>query len=236
MSNVRQAVILVGGLGTRLGEMTRTVPKPMLPIAGRPFLEYLLSLLHREGFNRVLFCTSHLADVIENYFQDGSRFGFQISYSREPEPLGTGGAVRLAMEKLDEQYLVLNGDTIFDIPMRQLADLLGRYPQASAAMALRQVDDVARYGSVRAEGDLVTAFEEKGRTGRGWINGGIYCLRKSALDFLPPGVSSLERDLFPRLAVAGQLCALTKDGYFLDIGLPETLEQAREQLPSRFVF
>jgi D-glycero-D-manno-heptose 1,7-bisphosphate phosphatase len=197
-------------------------------------LEYLLALLRREGFDRILFCTGHLADVAESHFGDGTRLGFEIAYSREPQPLGTGGALRLARAQLDDQFLVLNGDTIFDIPMRQLAALLQRHPAATAAMALRHVDNVSRYGSVRTEGDLVTAFEEKGQTGPGWINGGIYCLRRSVLDLLPNGKSSLEQDLFPQLAAQRRLCALGLEGYFLDIGLPEALRVAQAELPARY--
>src|SRR5712671_242507 len=122
MSSTTQAVILVGGRGTRLGELTRTIPKPMLPVGGRPFLEYLLQLLRREGFTRVLFCTSHLAEAVQDHFGDGSRFGLTAGYTREPQPLGTGGALRFAREHLDEQFLVLNGDTIFDIPLRHLPE------------------------------------------------------------------------------------------------------------------
>lgn len=234
MKAITQAVVLVGGRGTRLGELTRTVPKPMLPVGGRTFLEYLIRLLLREGFNRVLFCTSHLADVVQDHFGDGAHFGITASYTREPEPLGTGGALRFAHEQLDSQFLVVNGDTIFDIPMRHLPELLIQHPAVVAAMALRHVDDTARYGSVRLKGDFVAAFEEKGRTGAGWINGGIYCLHRDVLGGLPTGESSLERDLFPQLAAKGQLCAQGFDGYFLDIGLPETLARAQSELPARF--
>jgi len=234
MNPVTQAVVLVGGRGTRLGEVTRTIPKPMLPVGGRPFLEYLVHLLLREGFTRVLFCTSHLSKVVRDHFGDGGRFGIATVYTQEPQPLGTGGALRFAHEHLDEQFLVLNGDTIFDIPMRRLPELLQRHPTATAAMALRRVDDVARYGSVRLKKDFVAAFEEKGRSGPGWINGGIYCLKREALALLSAGESSLERDLFPVLAANGLLCAQSCDGYFLDIGLPQTLACAQVELPVRF--
>lgn len=231
---VTQAAVLVGGRGTRLGELTKTVPKPMLPIAGRPFLEYLVQLLVREGFTRVLFCSGHLAGAIRDHFRDGVQCGIHAEYSEEPEPMGTGGALRFALDRLDSRFLVLNGDTIFDIPMRELPALLAMHYSATAAMALRQVDDVSRYGSVRLEGDLVRAFEEKGGTGPGWINGGIYCLDRAAIEHFPVSEFSLERDLFPKLAERGRLCARRHDGYFLDIGLPETLERAQRELPARY--
>ena len=206
----------------------------MLPVGGRPFLEYLVHLLLREGFNRVLFCTSHLAEAVNNHFGNGDRFGITAAYTREPQPMGTGGALMHAREHLDKQFLVLNGDTFFDIPMRQLAELLQRHSTPTAALALRHVEDVGRYGSVRLKSDFVAAFEEKGRTGPGWINGGIYCLKRETLDLLPAGESSLECDLFPQLAAKGLLCAQACDGYFLDIGLPQTLARAQVELPAHF--
>jgi len=234
MSNRNQAVVLVGGRGTRLGNLTQKVPKPMLPINGRPFLEYLIALLRREGFHNVLFCTSHLADIVQGHLGDGAKFGITARYSREPEPLGTGGALKFACEHLESQFLVLNGDTIFDIPMRRLTNLLQQHVTATAAMALRYVNDVSRYGAVIVNDGLVNIFEEKERPGPGWINGGIYYLKRDVLDIMPSGESSLERDLFPRLAKTSHLCASTFDGYFLDIGLPETFARAQLELPVRF--
>lgn len=234
MTPVSQAVVLVGGLGTRLGSLTASTPKPMLPVGGRPFLEYVIAFLRRNEINRVLFCVSHLGNVIRDHFGNGARFGLVIDYGMEPNPSGTGGALVLAADKLDESFFVLNGDTIFDIPMQRLPESLGRHPAATAAMALRRVDDAARYGSVRVKESFVEAFEEKGGSGPGCISGGIYCLKREAVDLLPAGPSSLERDLFPRLAVNRQLCGETFDDYFIDIGLPETLARAQAELLSRF--
>jgi NDP-sugar pyrophosphorylase family protein len=233
---VTQAVLLVGGRGTRLGALTKTMPKPMLPVGGRPFLEYVIAFLRRNEIARVLFCVSHLGEVIRDHFGDGDRFSLRVDYGVEPKPSGTGGALVLAADKLDETFFVLNGDTIFDIPLRQLTALLANHPTTRAAMVLRQVDDVARYGSVQLQGDLVTAFEEKGREAAGLVNGGIYCLKRDALELLPAGTSSLERDLFPQLAANRQLCALRSDGYFIDIGVPEALARAQAELPVRFPF
>ena len=236
MASVSQAVILVGGRGTRLGSLTESTPKPMLPVGGRPFLEYVIAFLRRNEIARVLFCVSHLGEVICDHFGDGERFSLRIDYGVEPKPSGTGGALVLAADKLDETFFVLNGDTIFDVPLRQLTALLANHPTTRAAMALRQVDDVVRYGSVQLEGDLVTAFEEKGRQGAGLINGGIYCLKRETLELLPAGTSSLERDLFPQLAANRQLCAFANDGYLIDIGVPEALARAQAELPMRFAF
>jgi D-glycero-D-manno-heptose 1,7-bisphosphate phosphatase len=236
MASVSQAVILVGGRGTRLGSLTESTPKPMLAVGGRPFLEYLIALLQRNEISRVLFCISHLGEAIRHHFGDGERFGLSIDYGVEPKPCGTGGALVLAADKLDETFLVLNGDTIFDIPLIQLTALLANHHTTFAAMALRQVDDVVRYGSVQLERNLVTAFEEKGRQGPGLMNGGTYCLKREALGLLPAGTFSLEQDLFPQLAANRQLCAFASDGYFIDIGVPEALARAQVELPSRFEF
>lgn len=233
MNPTNQAVVLVGGRGTRLGELTQATPKPMLPVGGRPFLEYLVQLLAQNGFTRVLFCVSHLADVIRNHFGSGASFGVEIDYSTEPVPSGTGGALVLAREKLDDTFLVMNGDTVFDIPMQQLIQLVAANPESKGAIALRKVQDVARYGSVRLQDSLILGFNEKGPSGPGLINGGLYCLRKDALDMLPAQPYSLERDLFPKLATAGLLRGAAFESYFIDIGVPETLSLAQTELPSR---
>jgi D-glycero-D-manno-heptose 1,7-bisphosphate phosphatase len=233
MAFVSQAVVLVGGRGTRLGSFTESTPKPMLPVSGRPFLEYVIAYLRRNEVTRALFCVSHLATVIRDHFGDGERFGLHIDYAVEPTLAGTGGALVLAADKLDETFFVLNGDTIFDVPLRRLAMLLTTHPKTLAAMALRQVENVLRYGSVTLKGNLVTAFEEKGRPGTGLINGGCYCLKRAALELLPTGTSSLERDLFPRLAANRQLCAFSSDRYFIDIGVPEALARAEMEVSTR---
>ena len=234
MSEVTQAVVLAGGRGERLGEMTRTIPKPMLPVGGRPFLEYVIAALRKNGIQRVLFCASYLAEVIASHFGTGEAFGVATQICVERSPLGTGGALRLAQEELDSLFLVLNGDTMFDFRLVALAELLAARPQALAAIALRGVPDAARYGRVRLEGELVCDFNEKGRPVPGLISGGVYCLRKEALALLPPGTSSLEQDLFPRLAVTRSLCGKEFDGYFIDIGIRETFELAQKEMPLRF--
>lgn len=225
-----QAVLLVGGRGTRLLHLTADTPKPMLLVAGKPFLQHVVELLCRKGCTRLLFCTGYHADAIEQYFQDGSRFGITARYSREPEPLGTGGAIRFARDLLDDSFIVINGDTFFDISIGELPNLLTQHPAAAAVMALRHVMDVGRYGSVDLDNDFVSAFNEKGRHGPGWINGGVYCLRREAIDLLPNGASSLERDLFPALINRKQLCGICCEGAFIDIGVPDDLARATEYL------
>ena len=231
---VSQAVILVGGRGTRLGALTDQTPKPMLPVGDRPFLEYLLNQLERQGVRKILFCTGYLAQHFQKHFGDGHRLGLQIDYSVETEPAGTGGPLVLARDRLAEEFFVFNGDTIFDIPLQSLAEKLEQRPEALGIIALRTVADISRYGGVQLDGGEISRFDEKGGAGPGLINGGIYCLRKSAVDLLPAPPCSIEKNLFPLLAARRQLLGQGFSGYFIDIGLPETLKQAEAELPVRF--
>ena len=230
---IRQAVILAGGKGTRLGEITRAVPKPMLPIAGdKPFLDYLLEMIERHGYQDILLLGGYLGEVLEAAY-DGRRIGdATIRVLREPVPLGTAGALTVAREALDPCFLMMNGDAFFDINLRaleQASDQSG----AMATLALRSVPDAARYGRVIEEQGNVVAFLEKdsNRRGPGVINGGVYVLKREILDLVRNLPCSLEQDVFPVLVERGQIRGREFDGYFLDIGLPETLEQGHLELP-----
>lgn len=223
----RQAVILAGGLGTRLGVLTQETPKPLLPVAGKPFLDYLLWNLKRHGFERILLLVGYKAMQIIEHYGGGERLGLEIQYAVETAPMGTGGALRLAQDYLDERFLLLNGDTLLDFNYLDLALLEGK-----AAVALRRVPDAARYGRVRLEGSRIIGFGEKEGSGPGLVNGGVYVLSRQAVELLPEGVSSLERDLFPRLVERGELLGKPYEGFFLDIGLPETYAEAQTALPA----
>ena len=222
---VGQAVILAGGLGTRLGAATRETPKPLLEVGGAPFLDYLLWNVARHGIRRVLLLTGYLAPAFEARYGDGRAHGVAIEYAVEPEPRGTGGALALAANRLDERFLLLNGDTLFDLNYLDLATHLD--DRALAAVALRQVDDVARYGRARLCDGRVEAFTEKTEGGPGAINGGVYAMRRQAVERLAQGPSSLERDLLPVLVAEGRLAGAAYDGFFVDIGLPQTLGEAQ---------
>jgi D-glycero-D-manno-heptose 1,7-bisphosphate phosphatase len=228
---IRQAVILAGGLGTRLGEITRQTPKPLVPVGGRPFLEYLIWNLRRHGIENILLSIGYLADRIIEHFGDGSRYGVAIDYVIEEEPAGTGGALALALEKLDSLFLVLNGDTLFDLNYLDLALLLKHSP-AKAAVALRQVADAGRYGRVNLAGDHISDFGEKTGCGPGLVNGGVYVMNRSVLAELPTSPCSLEKELFPRLALAGELAGKAYSGFFIDIGLPLSLRDADVLVPA----
>jgi D-glycero-D-manno-heptose 1,7-bisphosphate phosphatase len=230
---IRQAVILVGGKGTRLGEITRTVPKPMLPIADRPFLDYLLEMIARHGYEDILLLAGYLGEAVEAAY-DGRRIGeATVRVLRETVPLGTAGALTVSRHALDPRFLMMNGDAFFDINLRAL-EQASRQSGAMATLALRPVPDATRYGRVIEEQGKIVAFLEKDvkNPGPGIINGGIYVLRREVLDLIRALPCSLEQDVFPVLVERGEIRGLKFDGYFLDIGLPETLEQGRRELPN----
>ena len=224
----------MGGKGTRLGAITQTIPKPMLPIAGgRPFLDYLLEMIERHGYQEILLLGGYLGEVLEAAY-DGRRTGeATIRVLREPEPLGTAGALTVARELLDPRFLMMNGDAFFDINLRAL-EQASRQSGAMATLALRSVPDAARYGRVVEEQGKIVAFLEKdpSRPGPGVINGGVYVLKHEILDLVHDLPCSLEQDIFPALVERGELRGREFDGYFLDIGLPDTLEQGHRELPN----
>ena len=229
---IRQALILAGGKGTRLGSVTQNIPKPMLPIAGRPFLDTLLEMIERHGYEDILLLGGYLGEVLEAAY-DGRRIGgATVRVLLEKAPLGTAGALTVAHEKLDPRFLMMNGDAFFDINLRAL-EQASRQSGATATLALRAVDNAARYGRVIESQGRIVAFMEKdlSRPGPGVINGGIYVLRREILDLIHELPCSLEQEVFPALVARGEICGKEFGGYFLDIGLPETLEQGRRELP-----
>lgn len=230
---VRQAVFLVGGKGTRLGEATRTTPKPLLPIApGLRFLDLPLEEAARHGFTDIILLAGHLGEQVEEAYQGVRIREAQIRVIREPEPQGTGGALRFAAGELAPWFLMSNGDSFFDINLRALATEPS--DAFSARLALREVPDASRYGAVSLEGDAVTAFREKSAsaTGPALINGGVYLMSRDVLGRIK-GPCSIEQDIFPPLAAEGRLRGAAFQGYFLDIGLPDTYAQAQAELPAQ---
>lgn len=231
-----QAILLAGGRGRRLGGLTRTTPKPLLKVGGRPFLEYVILNLSRQGIRDIVLSVGFLADRVIEAMGDGSRLGVRIGYAVEDTPLGTGGGARMAAESLDRTrpFLVVNADTLFDFRIDRLEKAAADHG-VGAAMALRRVPDCGRFGSVALESGLVRNFREKSAPGDpGLVNGGTYLLTAGVLEKLPAGSCSLEADLFPALAREGSLAGVVGDGFFLDIGLPETLAAAEKSVPEWF--
>jgi NDP-sugar pyrophosphorylase family protein len=219
------AIILAGGLGTRLRPVVADRPKAMAPIGGRPFLHYLLVAFARQGFDDIVLCVGHRAEQIEAYFGSGADLGVRLRYSLEAEPLGTAGALRLAEPLLDaDEYLVANGDSYLGAACAPLFDKL-HGSDASAVIALHRESETGRYGSVDLDsrGRIKTFVEKDSDHGAqsSLINAGLYALRRSLIEMIPPGPASLERDALPRLADAGRLYGVELAGPFIDIGVPD---------------
>jgi len=223
-----QALILAGGEGTRLRPLTSTLPKPVVPLVDRPFIGFMLDWLRGHGVDDVVMSCGFMAAGVRDVLGDGSDFGVRLRYVEEPEPMGTGGALKFAESLLDERFLMLNGDVLTDM---DLTAQIARHEAAGAqaTLALYPVEDPSRYGLVRLDdGDAVTEFVEKpspDEIDTNNISAGAYVLERSVLDLLEPGrPASIERDVFPRLVGHG-LHGFVHAGYWLDIGTPETYLQ-----------
>lgn len=237
MKTVKQAAILIGGKGTRLGDAVRDTPKPLLEVCGRPFVEHLMLNLRRHGFDHFLLLAGYRAGVVEERYGAGSAFADElqarIDVIVEPEPMGTGGALQFASEHLHSEFLLLNGDSIFDFNYLDLCfcDAPDEADDWVGRVALLPVSNATRYGFVELEGHTITAFREKPDTPEsGLINSGVYWLRSSVLDEIAQLPCSLEQDVFTALVARGALHGRVYEGFFIDIGIPEDLERAREGL------
>jgi mannose-1-phosphate guanylyltransferase len=227
-----QAIVLVGGEGTRLRPLTSDVPKPAVTLVDRPFLAYAIEWLAAHGVTEVVLACGFLPQVLREALGDEEgRTGVRITYVTEPEPLGTAGAIRFAAEalgeRLEDRFFALNGDVLADLDLTALLRA-HRERGASATIGLHPVDDSSAYGLVRcdAEGSVLEFLEKTGEVAPGEINAGAYVLERSVLDLVPAGRAvSIEREVFPRLVGEG-LCGLLLDGYWMDIGTPERYLQA----------
>jgi mannose-1-phosphate guanylyltransferase len=233
-----QAVVLVGGEGTRLRPLTSRVPKPVAPVVERPFVGYILDGLARHGVARAVFSAGYLAHAIEEVVGDGRDYGVAVDYVIEDQPLGTAGAIKNAERVLDDGCLLaFNGDVLTDVDLTELI----AFHHAKGGLAtifLTPVDDPRRYGLVQLDGDgrVLEFIEKPGQehTGAGLINAGIYVLEREVLDLIPPGEAfSIERGVFPRLASVGRLYGYVGDCYWRDIGTPESYLEAHFDLLER---
>lgn len=227
-----EAIILAGGLGTRLRDTLPDLPKAMAPIAGRPFLAYLLDFLRAGGITRAVLAVGYRHQTIRSFF--GSRYsGLELVYSIEEEPLGTGGALQRALANIEGEFtFVLNGDTFFRIDYRSFGDVLKNRPHPQLAVALRQVADASRYGAVIVNDGCIQGFSARGIAGPGLVNAGSYLVNRNIFKRYPmPAKFSWEADFLEARARELQPAAFQCDAPFIDIGIPEALVQAQNLVP-----
>lgn len=224
-----EAIILAGGLGTRLKEVVPDLPKPMAPVAGRPFLEILLSSLASKGFRRVVLSLGYLADKVVSHF--GETFaGMKLVYEIETMPLGTGGAICKAMTQCNSDHVfVFNGDTYLDIEASKI-EVLWKNSHISIIVGCK-VPDTTRYGRLKTDNGRVLGFIGKGVPGPGVINAGCYVLSADLLkDFLPGQAFSFEDDFLPKAVDKNLFDLFVSNGHFIDIGIPKDYANAQIEL------
>jgi NDP-sugar pyrophosphorylase family protein len=228
---IRQACILVGGKGTRLGHLTRSVPKPLIHIdENTAFLDIVIDQVVRQGFDDIVLLAGHLGHLVRERYDHRHYGSARLHVIVEREPSGTAGALAAAQEIIAPQFLLLNGDTYADINLRALS-LDWMTGDLDGVVALQAIDDPSRYGTVVLDQDRVVGFLEKGQgTGPALINIGAYVLRKSIVNRIHSFPCSLETDILPSLATERRLKGKVCDGYFIDIGVPQSLEQAQREL------
>jgi D-glycero-alpha-D-manno-heptose 1-phosphate guanylyltransferase len=227
---LKEAIILAGGFGTRLQAVVNDVPKPMAPINNEPFLNYIFAYLKHYNIENVVLSTGYLSEKISEYYKNEYK-GIKISYTKEVNPLGTGGGIRLALEKcFTDNVLVLNGDSFFDV------DLNSYYKQHSilksnCSLALRSINNAARYGTIKLDDTFVVkAFKEKDNVDLpGLINGGVYILnRELFLNETEANIAfSIEKDFFEKRINQLKISGFEYQGYFIDIGIPEDYKKAQ---------
>ena len=229
------AVILCGGVGQRLRPVLADRPKPLAVVAGRPFLEWLVLALAADGIRRIVLATGYMGEAIEQAMGDGHRWQLELAYSREPEPLGTAGALRLAAARASgSPLLVLNGDSYCRFQLERML-VMHREHRAGATMWLQKEADVERYGTVElGEAGGVIRFAEKAGPGAALISCGVYLVERIVIDAIPAGRAvSLEREVFPGLAGSG-IRGVVGAGPFVDIGTPQSLAKADNLLREEF--
>ncbi|MFY0518397.1 nucleotidyltransferase family protein [Lysinibacillus sp. UGB7] len=228
------AIILAGGFGTRLRSVVSDVPKPMAPVANKPFLSYLLQYLSNYEIENVVLCTGYKHEVIENYFSTDFQ-NINIKYSIEETPLGTGGAIKKALQLIEsEEILILNGDTLFNV---DLSEFIHQHLTSNAdiSIALKQLTSYDRYGSVIMSGNKVVGFEEKKYKDDGYINGGIYIVNKGILDnFNLPKTFSFEKEILESRLNELDVNGYKSSSYFIDIGIPEDYEKSQKEVKELF--
>jgi D-glycero-alpha-D-manno-heptose 1-phosphate guanylyltransferase len=225
-----EAIILAGGLGTRLRDIIKDIPKPMAPINGTPFLHYIFEWLSNYPVNNVVLSVGYKAEVILNHFNTNYN-GIIIKYANENTPLGTGGAIKNALNKtVEDDILIINGDTYFPIDLNRFADFHQSH-KSDISIALKHMTDFDRYGSVKLLNNKIISFDEKQYLKEGLISGGIYIINKKAINLnCVPDVFSFETEILEKFANKGSINGMVFNNTFIDIGVPADYNKARSIL------
>ena len=230
------ALILAGGIGERLRPITNNIPKPMVPVNGKSFLQYHIEELKRAGIKDIVLCTGYLSNKIQEYFGDGSKFDVKIKYSIEKKPLGTAGAIKNAEKYVNNTFLVLNGDSYLKIDYNKLINF-HKSKKAKLTIALLTIKDPRRYGLVNIDKESkILSFDEKTINPKGkLINGGVYIVEPEVLKAVPSSVKvSFEKEIFPKLIKQGNVYGFVINNYFIDIGTKESYIKAQEDFKELF--
>ncbi len=223
---INQAIILAGGLGTRLKNVISEIPKPMAPINSIPFLDYLFRYLKNQGITNIILSVGYKNEIIKEYFKD-EFLGIKIKYAIELEPLGTGGGIKLATQFIDNNdFFLLNGDTFFNVDLRALEEIHILY-KSELTLSLKPLNDFDRYGTVKTDGDKISSFEEKSYKQAGLINGGVYVLNKKIFESVNKEKFSFEKDIMEKYVKSKNFYGYISDTYFIDIGIPEDYSKAQ---------
>jgi len=227
---IKKALILAGGKGTRMRPLTYEIPKPMIPLKGKPLVQHIIELCRKYDVRDITLSIGYLGDKVKQHFGDGSNLGVRISYVEEKEELGTAGPLNLAKNQIDGPFLMFNGDVLCTLDLPDF-ERFHEEKKGLATIALTQVEDTSSFGVVRMKGDKILEFIEKPSAGEEskLINAGVYILEPEIFEYIPSGRASLERDVFPKLAKDGKLYGYHFEGVWLDTGTPEAYERAIKQ-------
>ncbi|MEA1924752.1 MAG: nucleotidyltransferase family protein [Candidatus Altiarchaeota archaeon] len=224
---VKKAVILAGGRGTRMRPFTYEIPKPLIPVQGKPLIQHTIDLLMKYNIREVIFSIGYLGDKIREHFGNGNKFGVKISYVEEEEALGTAGPLNLMKDQLNESFIMFNGDILANIDLFDFIKFHTRH-RGLATIALKNISEPSGYGAVKMEGSVITEFMEKPQEQlkHGLINAGVYVMEPEVVEYIPKGKVMMEHDVFPRLAEEGKLYGYPFKGQWLDTGTHESYEKA----------
>lgn len=230
-----KAVILAGGFGTRLKDVVRDVPKPMASVMGKPFLEHQLNYLKKQGVDEIILAVHYMGDTIKSYFGSGLRWDINLTYCDEEVALGTAGAVKNAERYVDDTFFVLNGDSYSETNLKEFLEF-HRKKESEFTIDLSYSENASHYGNVTVENGKIIDFSEKNSNKKGFVNRGIYIFEPSIFEEISQKKNvSLEKDIFPKLAEERKLYGYFHEGYFMDIGRPETYDVFKRNFLERLV-